>query len=77
MIPVGKLAIKQFMVCSSLVDVIGRRIRIQYAGHDTDLIPLPHPSGASPWPRMEPGKTLLKKAMALVAGHPAISAITG
>ena len=76
-IPVGKLAIKQFMVCSSLVDVIGRRIRIQYAGHDTDLIPLPHPSGASPWARMEPGKTLLKKAMALVAGHPAISAITG
>ena len=37
----------------------------------------PHPSGASPWPRMEPGKTLLRKAMALIAGHPAISAISG
>ena len=76
-IPVGKLAIEQFVPCPSLRDVIGRRTRIQCAGHDTDLIPLPHPSGASPWPRMEPGKTLLAKAMRLIAGHPAISAING
>ena len=74
-IPVGKLAIEQFVPCPSLRDVIGRRMRTQCAGHDTDLIALPHPSGASPWPRMEPGKTLLRRAMRLVAEHPALSRI--
>lgn len=69
-IPVGKLAIEQFVACGSLTEVIGRQIRIPFAGHETDLIPLPHPSGASPWPRMEPGKTLLGKAMRLIARHP-------
>jgi uracil-DNA glycosylase len=39
------------------------------AGHHFDLIPLPHPSGASPWHRMEPGKTLLKQAMELIVAH--------
>ena len=28
-----------------------------------DIIPLPHPSGASPWPKIEPGKNLLQKAL--------------
>ena len=74
-IPVGKLAIAQFVECRSLTEVIGTQVRIRFAGHETDLIPLPHPSGASPWPRMEPGKTLLAKAMALIAGHPALSAL--
>lgn len=36
-----------------------------------DVIPLPHPSGASPWHRMEPGKTLLEKALSLIAKHSA------
>lgn len=74
-IPVGKLAIERFVPCPGLADVVGQSARMTYAGHETDLIPLPHPSGASPWPRMEPGKTLLKKAMALIAGHPAMKAI--
>ena len=74
-IPVGKLAIEQFVPCPSLAQVIGRQVRIRFAGHEADLIPLPHPSGASPWPRMEPGKTLLKEAMRLIAGHPAVSRI--
>ena len=71
-IPVGKLAIEQFMACPSLGAVIGTQTRVRFAGHQTDLIPLPHPSGASPWPRMEPGKTLLQKALRLIAGHPAL-----
>jgi uracil-DNA glycosylase len=41
-----------------------------------DCIPLPHPSGASPWHRMEPGKTLLKRALGLIAKHPAIKEAT-
>jgi len=74
-IPVGKLAIEQFIDYSSLTDHIGRCFRCCYAGHEFDAIPLPHPSGASPWPRMEPGKTLLAQALALLAAHPAMTAI--
>ena len=74
-IPVGRLAIQQFMACPSLVEVIGKQTRIRFAGHETDLIPLPHPSGASPWPRMEPGKTLLKRALQLIARHPALEGL--
>ena len=35
------------------------------------VIPLPHPSGASTWFKMEPGKTLLPQALELIANHPA------
>ena len=76
-IPVGKLAIAQFVPCPSLSDVVGKQMRIEFAGHETDLIPLPHPSGASPWPRMEPGTSLLRDALRLIASHPALDGITG
>lgn len=71
-LPVGKLAIAQFMPPAPLNDVIGKKFAIEYRGHAVDCIPLPHPSGASPWHRMEPGKTLLGHALALVAKHEAI-----
>ncbi len=71
-LPVGKLAIAQFLPTAPLNDTIGRCYRIAYHGHPADCIPLPHPSGASPWHRMEPGKTLLRRALNLVASHPAI-----
>ncbi len=70
-LPVGKLAITQFIPTAPLHEIIGRTIRIDYRGHAMDCIPLPHPSGASPWHRMEPGKTLLRQALAQVAAHPA------
>ncbi len=72
LLPVGKLAIAQFMPVAPLNDVIGKQFSITYRGHAADCIPLPHPSGASPWHRMEPGKTLLSRALGLVAKHPAI-----
>ncbi|HEY5743178.1 MAG TPA: uracil-DNA glycosylase family protein [Terrimicrobiaceae bacterium] len=71
-LPVGKLAISQFLAFDSLVDVIGRRWQVQAHGAVHDLIPLPHPSGASTWHRTEPGKTLLAKSLQLVAQHSAI-----
>jgi uracil-DNA glycosylase len=71
-IPVGRLAIAQFIDCPNLEGVIGRNFRINRAGHDFDLIPLPHPSGASPWPKIPPGKGLLEKAMRKIARHPAM-----
>jgi uracil-DNA glycosylase len=71
-LPVGKLAITQLLPAAPLNDLIGRSFRINHHGHAADCIPLPHPSGASPWHRMEPGKTLLRQALAQIAAHPAI-----
>ena len=56
--------------------MVGRSFRVHLAGRDADCIPLPHPSGASPWHRMEPGKTLLARGLALIAAHPEISGRT-
>jgi uracil-DNA glycosylase len=74
-IPVGKLALTQFLGERPLAETIGRRFPIAYHGHRADCIPLPHPSGASPWHRMEPGKTLLAGALQLIAAHPAVRRI--
>jgi len=71
-IPVGRLTIAQFIDCTKLDEVIGRRFRAGRPQHSFDLIPLPHPSGASPWHKVLPGKRLLESALKLVARHPAI-----
>jgi len=70
-IPVGRLAIMQFIDRAKLEKVIGRKFRVKRAGHSFDLIPLPHPSGASPWHKISPGKELLEKALRKIARHPA------
>lgn len=70
-IPVGKLAIARFLPPAKLDETIGRAFRATRAGCEFDVIPLPHPSGASPWPRMEPGKTLVARALRRIAAHPA------
>jgi uracil-DNA glycosylase len=70
-IPIGKLAIEQFIVSDKLTEIIGKKQCATYHGHRVDLIPLPHPSGASPWHRMEPGRTLLAQALDLIIRHPA------
>jgi uracil-DNA glycosylase len=71
-IPVGKLAIAQFLPFEKLDEVVGRAFRIRDKRRAFDLIPLPHPSGASPWHRIPPGLDLLGKAMRRIARHPAI-----
>jgi len=71
-IPVGRLAIMQFIACTKLEKVIGRRFRVTRAGRDFDMIPLPHPSGASPWHKIPPGKELTQRALKLAARHPAM-----
>jgi uracil-DNA glycosylase len=70
-IPIGKLAIQQFIAFDKLTDVIGKKQRVSYHGYEFDIVPLPHPSGASPWHRVEPGKTLLEQALDLIVRHPA------
>jgi len=75
-IPVGRLAIMQFIDCVKLEAVIGRRFRVERAARCFDAIPLPHPSGASPWHKIAPGQELLRRALRLIARHPAVAART-
>jgi uracil-DNA glycosylase len=70
-IPVGRLAIEQLITSAPLVDLIGKKFSKEIFGHTCDFIPLPHPSGASSWYKVEPGKSLLKKALSLINTHPA------
>jgi len=72
-VPVGTLAIAQVLGhTGKLLEVVGQRVRVTFAGHRADAIPLPHPSGASTWHRMEPGRTLLADALVLLARHPEV-----
>jgi len=75
-IPVGRLAITQFIDCTKLEEVIGRKFCVKRSGRRFDLIPLPHPSGASPWHKIAPGKELLRRALKLIARHAAVAAKT-
>jgi len=70
-LPIGKLAIGQFIEAAPLTETIGRTFQLERQGVAFDLIPLPHPSGASPWHRMEPGRTLLRQALEKIVAHPA------
>ena len=71
LLPVGKLAINRFLTAAKLTEVIGQQHQYSSKGQACDVIPLPHPSGASTWHRTEPGKTLLAQALDLIAQHPA------
>jgi len=77
-LPVGKLAIAQVLPHAQALKldrVVGAVHRAALHGHETDVIPLPHPSGASTWHRIEPGKSLLRRALGLVAAHPAFQSV--
>jgi len=76
-IPVGKLAISQFLEVKRLTEVIGQVHQITLNDKTVDLIPLPHPSGASTWHITEPGKTLLQDALTLIKKHPVWKEQTG
>jgi uracil-DNA glycosylase len=74
-VPVGRLAIEQFLPARPLVEQIGATHRIMRGRRHIDLIPLPHPSGASTWPRTEPGKTLTANALGLIGKHAAFRSL--
>jgi uracil-DNA glycosylase len=68
-IPVGKLAISQYLKAAKLKDVVGQQFVVDTPMLEVDCIPLPHPSGLSTWYNMEPGKTLLQDALELLENH--------
>jgi uracil-DNA glycosylase len=70
-IPVGSLAITQVFGKVALDKTIGRKFEKEYFGRVRDVIPLPHPSGASTWFKREPGKSLLNVALQELSQHPA------
>ncbi len=73
---VGTLAIEQVLgEKAPLAEVVGTTRRAHWQGHDVDVIALPHPSGASTWHKMEPGKSLLRKALQRAARPPTIRAL--
>jgi uracil-DNA glycosylase len=75
---VGSLAINEVLgelAAGKKLDVlVGGTMRTTWHGHETDVIALPHPSGASPWHKIEPGKSLLERALGRVKRHPAMRA---
>jgi uracil-DNA glycosylase len=73
-VPIGTLAIDEvFGKGRKLAALVGTTERVTYHGVEMDAIALPHPSGASSWPKVEPGKTLLARAMQRIASHPEIA----
>ena len=70
-LPVGKLAISQIMPVDKLTEVVGVKYKTHLYQHPVDVIPLPHPSGASTWHRTEPGKSLLQAALKIIKQHSA------
>jgi len=68
-LPVGRLAIARFLPPAPLEQLVGRMFQVELGGRVRDVLPLPHPSGASTWFRTEPGKTRLAEALRLLADH--------
>lgn len=75
-VPVGRVAIEQFLPARPLVEQIGTPQVVIRGKRRIDVIALPHPSGASTWPRAEPGKTLTLRALEQIGRHPAWQALT-
>lgn len=65
-IPVGRLAIDRFLGPLPLADVVGRVHQVAHAGGTSEVIPLPHPSGASSWIHQPGNSALLDQALALL-----------
>jgi uracil-DNA glycosylase len=65
-IAVGTLASKQLLGIAELKDAVGRVHRTSRAGHEFDVIVLPHPSGRSTWTNKPENAALLEKSLRLI-----------
>lgn len=73
---IGRLAITRFLEAERLENIIGHvfpKVILLPSGVEplrADILPLPHPSGASTWHRREPGLSLLRAALSQLREHP-------
>lgn len=65
-IAVGTLSARQLLGVSELAAVVGRVHRVTRAGHEFDVIVLPHPSGRSTWTMKPENRALLEKSLKLI-----------
>lgn len=65
-VPIGGLAVERFLGEKQMSVTIGKEYRKALAGWETTIIPLPHPSGASPWVHMPGNQAKLQKALRLI-----------
>jgi uracil-DNA glycosylase len=63
---IGSLAIERIMGAQPFSEVIGKEFQKELPGGPAWIIPIPHPSGASPWPYMPGNKEKLERAFALI-----------
>ena len=73
-IAVGTLASIQLLGIAQLKDAVGIMHRASRAGHEFDVVVLPHPSGRSTWLNKPENARLLDKSLALIGQHPAFLA---
>lgn len=71
-VPIGRLAIGEVLGERPLAEIVGRSFQATWHGVATEVLPLPHPSGASTWYKVEPGRTVLGRALRLLARHPEV-----
>jgi len=69
LIPVGRLAIENFLPARPLSELIGTSHLIDHAGGRSVVIPLPHPSGASSWIHQNDNRLLVERALSLIAAE--------
>lgn len=65
-VPVGRLAIDRFLGAVPLADVVGSAHQVSHTGGSSEVIPLPHPSGASSWIHQPGNSALLDRALELL-----------
>lgn len=70
-IAVGKLAITQVAgrKVEKLDEIVGPLHRGVFHGEEVDWVALPHPSGLSAWPKVEPGRSLLRETLGVLRAH--------
>lgn len=65
-IPVGRLAIDRFLGAVPLADAVGQVHHVTHVGGRSEVVPLPHPSGASSWIHQPGNAALLDRALELL-----------
>lgn len=63
---IGSLAIERILGPMPFSEAIGCEFKKNLPGGPAWVIPIPHPSGASPWPYMPGNKEKLKRALVLI-----------